>query len=182
MKIRISDISEQGLHIVDTLPVDALNARMNEGSNNDIFFPKPPTVDITVRRTVRGAHVRGTVQSAFKQGCSRCDQRVARALATEIDIMLEPKSKRSDADSFSDDQVGVVYYENDAIDLEDLLQETIILDLSPFWHPPFNEQDRCTECGKSTHELFKGQDETKNTLGSLLMKAGIESGSPPREN
>lgn len=179
MKIRISTIPAQGLKIKDIIPLEPLNARMNEGRHNDIFFVAPPQVEITVAKTVTGAEIKGRIKTRYKQPCSLCLDVLERELETEINLIAEPKllkNKAAHTPPWADkceDDIGIAYYEGDHIDLEDLIQESIILALSPFWHPACDENNRCTLCGRNLSAQHQEAGVKPLTLAALLKKAGI---------
>jgi uncharacterized metal-binding protein YceD (DUF177 family) len=179
MKVRISSIPLAGFKIKDFIPLEPLNARMDEGRANDIFFTRAPEVDLTVSRTVTGAQVKGVIRAKLKQPCSRCMDIVERDIEVAVDYLLEPKganngSAISTNNPLPDDDIGITYYEGDHADLEDLIQESLILPLSPYWHPKSLEDGTCSLCGKNPCKE-KGLDKSeKITLGALFKTAGIK--------
>ena len=177
MNIRISTIPPRGLDIKETLPLDSLNARMNEGRENDIVFTAAPQVELTVLRTIEGAETKGSVRTKYKQQCSWCLDPVERELEIEAKFVLSPRPAEksvNEAGSFEDD-IGVVYYDNDHVDLEDVIQEALILSLSRFWHPPVDEKGACTVCGRNVEAERKQLQDAPLTLGALLKKAGVSA-------
>lgn len=179
MKVRISTIPAPGIKISEKIPLQALNARMNEGRNNDIFFTQAPQTDILVTKTASGAQVKGKVKAKYNQPCSLCLEVIERPLEVSLDYILEPKSETESQPSLPfdrkyEDDIGITYYEGDQVELEDLIQEALILALSPFWHPPLDKKDNCTRCGKNfSQENPEGLDNKRN-LGTLLKKAGVK--------
>ena len=183
MKIRIDDLPPTGLTINDTIPLEPLNIRMGEGRYKDIVFTTPPRVEITVTKTQEGgAETRGKISSKYKQGCGRCADMLERDIEVEANFTLlnrpnpEPEIVEGEEVMTQEylDDVGLIYIEEGAVDLEDMIQETLILALSPFWSPPCNEAGDCDLCGFNIAKglAAKGcNDSGKVLFGDLLKKA-----------
>lgn len=177
MKVRLSDIPHTGLKVNDILPLDNLNARVTEGSHKDIVFTQAPQVDLIVTRTQSGAQTKGTLRTAYRQGCSRCLESMERKLEIPADFILQPKPDQQeegddDTADYTDD-VGIAYFEGEHIDLEDLLQESLILSLTLYWAPPCDNDGNCTQCGINRSRFESYDDPPGNSLGKLLKKAGL---------
>ncbi len=79
-----------------------------------------------------------------------------------------------------EDDVGISFFEGDQFDLESLLQELLILQLDPYWHPTCNSSGECSCCGKVVEvpdeDGQAGTAPLENiSLGALLKKAGISN-------
>jgi uncharacterized metal-binding protein YceD (DUF177 family) len=150
MKVRLSDISPDGMTIDDTIPLEPLNSRMTEGAANDIYFLVAPRVQLTVFGSERGAETKGTVKTRYRQPCARCMKEIEMDLEVETNFILKPKPERAAQGKYQSDatmdDVGIVYFEGEHIDLEDIIQETLILALSPFLLPPVDQAGACTIC------------------------------------
>lgn len=179
MLVRISDIALSGLKINDTIPLDALNARMNEARDNDITFLEAPRVSVLVTKNASGAEVAGTVTTKYRQPCSWCIKGLERDLEIEISIILQEKpetlpSNDPEAEFGLLDDVGISYYENDHVELEGLIQEQIMLSLDSFYHPEEDKDGNCSKCGlnvKAEEEKLTGPG---STFGDLFKKAGVK--------
>jgi hypothetical protein len=178
MKIRVSAIGPRGLKINDIIPLEPLNARMNEGRENDIIFTEAPQVDLKVALTATGAEVQGQVRTKYRQPCGLCAETIERTLETGINLILQPAPEDAPepdipGEDDGEDGVGLAYYHGDEVEMEGLIQEALILALSPFWHPPLDAQGRCTQCGKGFNKENPAEPVQKVSLGSLLKKAGV---------
>ena len=176
MKVRISTISPNGLAVKDSLPLDALNTRMNEGRKNDIEFTEAPRVDLIVHKTGGGAEVKGVVSTKYRQPCSYCLEQIDQPLELPLNFFLAPKPavEELESDSASEqfqDDVGIYYYEGDHIDLEDPIQEILILQLSRYWHPPVDEAGCCMRCERPVRTGESAEKSPTINLGDLLKKA-----------
>ena len=178
MKIRLTDIPKTGLPVTDTLPCQTLNERISSGSDHGIVFTEDLQVSLTVTKSTTGAETKGTVKSRYRQPCSRCAEGLERALELKTNYVLQPRpdlQKGLEAEEYEDD-VGITYYDGEHIDLEDLIQETIILSLSLYWHPGEDREGKCTHCHQQVVNITpKKVEETKGTkLSDLLTKAGVK--------
>lgn len=182
MKIRVSDIPVTGLKIAEKIPLESINERMSSGRGQDIAFVRAPQVDLLVEKTASGGCVKGTARARVSQECSRCCERIERELEVPIDLQLAaraaPGDEREDAEFISDDDsagdIGVVFFDGDHVDLEDVINESLILALSLYWSPECDAQDRCSLCFKSKQQLGGTKAAKPGTsLGALLKKVGV---------
>lgn len=142
---------------------------MNEAKGNDIVFLIAPVIDVHLRPEKGGIELSGSVQSRYSQPCSRCLEEVETEISTKLQVTLKAKDSRPGVDRLTTsaewaDGIGIVYYDGEHIDLEDIVQESLILGLSPFGP----EHPSC----KGVPSLG-GEKEDKPTLGDLLKRAGI---------
>ncbi|MDC0358498.1 DUF177 domain-containing protein [Oligoflexia bacterium] len=176
MLIRLTDIPHDGLKINDTISLSALNTRMTEGRNNDIEFVEAPSVTVTVFTRKNGAEVAGVVRSKYIQPCPRCLEPTPCSLEKDFNLILKQKPKANPRQSSATeeeswvDDVGITYFTGEHIDLEELVQETLILSISPFGL----EHEGCKGfAGKAESEA----DQFDNTLAKRLKEAGIKTES-----
>lgn len=167
MKIRLSTISPDGLTIDDTIPLEALNTRMQSGSESSIVFVSAPQVKITVRPLSGSHEVKGEIIASYRQPCSRCIIEVPREMKIPLELILKPVKESEELE----DDVGVHLYEGDHVDLEELIQEEIILHLDIFWAPELDPDGKCSQCGEK--KIGTVAEKSGRTFGELLKKAGI---------
>lgn len=175
MNIRISDLPYEGIEISDTIPLQALNARLQEGRETDIIFTTPPKVEIMAYRRTEGAEIQGTVSTKYRQPCGRCVEEIERDLQVEANYILKPKpiglkTKTKDSDYVGD--IGIIYYEGDHLEIESVIQESLIISLSIYWSAPLDKSGKCTICGKQSSNQ-KSEPVGKASLGELMKKAGL---------
>jgi uncharacterized metal-binding protein YceD (DUF177 family) len=181
MRILVTTIPFSGMKIDPPISKEALNSRLQEGSHEDsVIFEEAPMADLTLTRTHGGVIVKGIISGRCRQGCSTCGDLVPHEAMATIDWLLQTTSDQAAPNDEIDDP-GVIFYEGDHVDLEEPLQEALILQLSPFWHPPRDASDRCTLCKRncSEHSWRAGGDNSKqaevasgkSSLGSLLQGA-----------
>jgi uncharacterized metal-binding protein YceD (DUF177 family) len=175
VKVRISTIPPEGIAINATVALDSLNARMNEGRDNDISFTNAPYITCIIKLIGGGAELSGNVCATVLQPCSLCSKLIEREIEAPLNFVLRPGSTdNSDhLDGSYLDDVGMVFYENDYLDLENLAQESLILSLSPFWRPSEDCNGACAVCGKQLNKIADVKKETRQSFAQLLKAAGI---------
>jgi len=174
MRICTTTIPFSGMKIEADLPLEPLNARLKEGTEQqEIVFEAAPIVDITLTRTHGGILVKGIVSGHCKQECATCADPVPHEVVSTIDWLLQTSSDRAGPEDEIDDP-GVIFYEGDHVDLEEPIQEALILNINPFWHPPRDQQERCAVCTRDCSSKVWGgerKSEKSSAFGSLLKDA-----------
>lgn len=174
MRIRVTDIPAAGRVIEETLSLDSLNERMNAGADNDILFTSAPIVRLQLRHTPGGAVVTGNVSTAYRQPCARCLDEVNQEISVDLYLVLKEEKERDleTGGNEADDDAGIVHFQGDYVDIEEALQESIILKMSPFFSPPRNPDDSCSFCGLHFEKIYgdTGQN-TVSPFGSLIKDA-----------
>jgi uncharacterized metal-binding protein YceD (DUF177 family) len=182
MRILVTTIPFSGMKIDAPIALEALNNRLQEGSHEDpVVFLEAPMADITLTRTHGGVMVKGIISGRCKQECATCSDAVPHDIVATIDWLLQTDSDRAAPNDELDDP-GVIVYQGEHVELEDHLQEALILQISPFWHPPRDEYERCAVCTRdcSRHSWRTSGAETSSpvrasgkgsSFGSLLQGA-----------
>ncbi len=183
MLVRVTDLPPNGLIINDTIPLAPLNARMATGDHTDIKFTEAPRVELSIIPTqAGGAQMSGKVRSKYLQPCGRCLDPLEREIEVEANYVLAqrppPERGAKPAEPVEEDcvdDVGLVYFDGDQIELEDLIQESLILGLSVFWSPPCDNKGNCKLCGFNIDKInaVEQNKEEKKTVrfADLLEKA-----------
>ncbi len=180
MKVRISDLPAQGLQISDTISVANLNKRMQEGRNNDIIFLNDPQVDIIVTPRIGGAEVSGRVNALYKQPCALCAEELEQKLNVTVEVELKPRQVGAEE---LDDDVGILIYTGEHVDLEAYLQEALILKLTPYLQPERDEDDKCRLCGKACLQAAPAPIVTGGiSLGELIKTAQPRKQQPTKKS
>jgi len=190
MRVRVRDISPEGLTIDDTLSLERLNERMDEGRENHTHFTSKPKIELRLDRSPSGAETCGTVSADYLQPCARCAKLLQHKCAARADFVFHEKppemvsrgsheDPEADASPYEDytDDVGICYFNGEHIELEELLQEALILQINPFFQPQLTNEGRCIECGDvpRTEVAVEPQGATPKglSLGVLLKRAGV---------
>lgn len=169
MLVRLTDISAKGLEIKDKINLAALNVRMNEGRDNEIIFISEPRCDLKIVKQVNGLSLKGVVKTSYRQPCSRCALELELPLSVPIDLVLKP----TDPEQYQklEDDVGIVTYSGEHIDLEPVIQEYIILATSPYLQPEQDQEGKCLLCGKAASSSADKASSGTVNLGALLKGA-----------
>lgn len=159
MRVRISDIGPKGLKVNDTIALEGLNTRMNESRSNDIIFKKNPEVELEIHTTPHGAQVKGKARAFFLQPCSLCVEEIERETEVTLDYVFQRKSEMQLAERDAPgneyyDDIGICYFSGEHLELEELIQETIILSMDPYWKPERTADGHCTYCGEDCRKLL----------------------------
>ena len=170
MRVRVSDISPHGLKISDTIDLEALNSRMKEGRPTDITFSTAPEVDLFVQKSATGAEAKGSIIVKYSQNCARCTEKLEQKYSIPFNYTFQHTS-RNDPDEIND--VGIVAYNGEHVDLEELIQEEIILSLSYSWSPELDKSSNCSLCKKEFSSTMSLENKG-NSLGELLERAGVK--------
>lgn len=171
VKVRITDIPSHGLQIKDELSLTELNNRMNEAEDNDVKFTESPKFAITIKPEVAGAELTGNITAKYIQPCGICLEEVTHEVSEPLSLTLKAKTKRPGIDrpTSSDeweDGVGIIYFDGEHIDLEEILQETIILKVNPY-------DSQHKGCPGLAEEATDKDNEKKTTLGDLIKNARV---------
>jgi uncharacterized metal-binding protein YceD (DUF177 family) len=182
MRILVTTIPFSGMKIDAPISLETLNSRLQEGSYEDsVIFLEAPMADLTLTRTHGGVMVKGIISGRCKQECGTCSDPVPHEIAAPIDWLLQTDSDRAGHNDELDDP-GVIVYQGEHVELEDHLQEALILQISPFWHPPRDEHERCSvcprDCSRHSWRIAGSESETAapttkqgSSFGSLLQGA-----------
>ena len=142
MKVRVTEIGPNGLHIEDTLDGKLLNARFAESKGNGIAFDPDPQVGVLVTRIRNGVAVKGMLKARSSQPCARCLESISLEPDLSVDLLFHEssdnsipakpvKSAKASIADLEEDSVGIRYYSEDEIDLEDSLLELFLFGSSP---------------------------------------------------
>jgi uncharacterized protein len=99
-------------------------------------------------------HVRGRLDAAVEIECARCLERYSVELGQELDLFYlprapeQPEEQEEDVE-LSDRDVVVGYYENDRLDLGEVVREQILLGLPLKPLCRADCQGLCPRCGKN---------------------------------
>lgn len=171
MRIRISDLPPHGLTINDSLKLETISTRLQEGRDAQITLLEPPQVELMVMPTGGGAEARGVVSFTYQQPCSACLEERPRKDKRKFKYVVRPRPSEDNPEIDLYDDLGVVYIEGDYADFEDAIIETIILSLSLYWHPDRDQSEKCVECGKDCSNLSNEPEAGGTSFGDLLKLA-----------
>ncbi len=121
MKIRVSDIPEEGL----TLRTE-YGGEILEGC---VPVEGPISVNMRMERAGRNVRVRGDIRTTLRLNCSRCVEDFSWIVASEFDFPIitpEDSGKHPDR-SLSPEDMEVSFFDGESVDVERIAAEQIFL-------------------------------------------------------
>ena len=161
MKIALSQITEHGLNLDFQLPANGLKILKELVDDGEVTAFSPLAVSVTLWAREGYIDVRGQVVTEAILTCSRClaefsyllEQHFSVRFSQEIPQDLSSTSSDDDADiELTADQVGLVFFEGDELDLREVIQEQIALGLP---YKPLCREDckgLCAKCGADLNQ------------------------------
>ena len=153
MKVRISTLPPQGRTFHEKLPLSSLNQRLAQARANDLQFAEDPDVQIILTSAGQGAYLIGSVKGKYLQPCPRCLETIEVRCESHLNLILQPASMRKFKKEGEElDDAGVIYFDGEYVDLENIVQESLILATSPYGppHPECQAAQRFTEKSAGT--------------------------------
>jgi uncharacterized metal-binding protein YceD (DUF177 family) len=174
--INLEQLPNSGLEIKDSISLENINARMNIAKNNDIIFKENPELNLHItdqQENQKGQliKIKGSLKFAYQQDCGICLDPQMIKQEKECHLILK---RRTSSDEDQEDDLGLIYFENPTINLEEIIQEEIILSISPYLLPERDLSGKCLVCGKNCLTEHKDQKDDKTVLGSLLEKTLVK--------
>lgn len=128
MKIKISDISETGLHIVTfRKPEWLINIPELVGGGDSTVLSSNLNFDLTVTKVLKEVSVRGKIWFSIESLCARCLTNLDLIITPEVKLILSPGNVSDEKDDRENIQHEA--YRGDEIDLGDYLREVIAMSL-----------------------------------------------------
>lgn len=149
MKVRLEDIGPEGLDV----SFEATGLRAEDLGDQAAGIVRPPVAEFHLSRSGDTVRARGKVEAGLSLRCSRCLAEYPFELAAELDIYFRPHpSSQADEVELESDELEVVHFASDEIDLGQALVEEISLALP--MAPVCGEdcQGLCSGCGRRLSE------------------------------
>ncbi|MFB3148284.1 MAG: DUF177 domain-containing protein [Thermodesulfobacteriota bacterium] len=149
MKLRVSNISESGVHIKALEePEWLVNLPELCSEGHGIRLLSKIGIDLQVTRVLKEVTVTGIVQLSIQTSCSRCVEPVRIELSPYVSLVLSPADKISD----EDDDLEHETYRDDEIDLSNYLMEQIAISLPVKVVCNEDCKGLCTICGTNLNQ------------------------------
>ena len=139
MQIRVSEIPDEGLRLLDVAALGAV-------------YPDPTwtldTVSLLVERRERTVAVTGDFEATVRQACGRCLEPLVTRVTPVVDLQLVPQpSGRQGEMELGRDDLEMDFYQGDVLDMAGLLRsETdLALPMKPLCRPDC--RGLCAVCG-----------------------------------
>lgn len=129
MKINVTNIPEEGLNV---------QFSKDEGWSRQIFTEKENlglslgSVDgsVTLRRIRETLYLEGDIRTHTETECSRCLEAASLSISTSFKYVLSPaQAEHEEEQELSAEDMDIVYYQDDLIDLDPLIIEQILLQI-----------------------------------------------------
>jgi len=125
MKINVSDIRDEGLHIHTHMSPGWLdNIPEMESGGEGMRLASDIDVDLVLTKSLREVTVEGSIGFSIDAPCSRCLEPVRLELRPDIRLLLSPADKVKDVDDIDHET-----YRGDEVDLDDYLRGQIAISL-----------------------------------------------------
>lgn len=147
MKLYLPDIDQTTQRLSYEEPTKALNARLAHGGVCDYELPGNAVVDVQYYRSGVEIFLWGTVSGQAIGHCARCLESYTFDLRKDFSLVLVPEETLPARLALTEDDLDLVYYRGEEIDVTPLVDEQIILALPT--KPLCREECRglCPQCG-----------------------------------
>jgi uncharacterized protein len=172
----LSAIRDAREHIDRRLPAAAL-----QSDEDEFRVVTDVALSCDVERHGRRVDLAGSIHAALELPCSRCLEPMPWSVDATVDLRYLPASQNAGdgEQEVGDEDLGVAFYEGEAIDLGQLVREQFYLSLpmKPLCRPDC--QGLCPECGVNRNTTRCGcehrwTDPRLDALKALLPKGSTE--------
>ncbi len=158
MKIDTHHIPSSGLDLVFDTPAEHFPALGDLISKGECDFDGPTAFRLKAMEEKDFISVRGTVSATLRIACSRCLEIYDHPLKSDFSLTCSNKIPqdihREDKGEIelTAEQIGVLFFEGDEIDLKDALQEQVVLAIP--YRPLCSAQCKglCSGCGQNLNQ------------------------------
>lgn len=149
MKILVNEIPEQESEIKLKAPIEDFNF-----CGEEVTLKDPVTVKMKVDRVGKKIIIQGVIQTLLQLECSRCLEDFFCHVDEPFTVTFFPaedRPKEPDLELESED-LDVSFYEEQEIDLSELVREQILLAVPMNPVCKLNCRGLCSECGQNLNE------------------------------
>jgi uncharacterized protein len=166
--IEIENLKSEPIHVNHVFPVGEIKFIHEDAALNE-----PVATDFILTHKDRDLHVDGTVQTAIRFRCSRCDKEFFRAFSTSFDLSYLPQPKWTNENleiELKYEDMGVGYYDGVAFDVNLMVLEQIELAMPMNFICREDCKGLCYKCGADLNEKACRcvQEESDSRLSVLL--------------
>jgi uncharacterized protein len=149
LKIRVTDITNDGMQLAITEPAAAFATLLQVQQNHDCVFVAPLSIELHVAREYDHIRVTGGVETQVGLTCSRCLLDFTTKLHSDFTMFYikSNAASRDDEVELSEEDLIAVTYDGEEIDFSEQVAEQVLLEL-PF-KPLCDESclGLCPSCG-----------------------------------
>ena len=172
MRIRLTDIPDEGLHLSEDVDAAQLLKAIPEGLPEGYEAREKLNLDLELKRNNRQVRIKGKVKTQVDFTCSRCGASGSwplRLAIHETFLPMEsfqvPEKKRVDLE---EDDLDNAYYENGEIDLGRYLAEEMMLALPM---APRCQDAHCAEQPNDYTEAWGDEDEPEKAVNPMWQES-----------
>jgi uncharacterized protein len=148
MNINISQISEdEGLDIHHLYPEGEPDL-----SGDSSRLVGRPELDLQATRAGDEVRLVGNLKATVEIDCDRCLKPLTMPVDQSFDLLYVPPAKTSDEKELGDDDLSIGFYQNEAIDVDDVVREQVELALPMARLCDEECRGLCPECGVNLNE------------------------------
>ncbi len=150
MKVRVTDIKDEALHIRTSMVPEWLeNIPELLSGNGDLSVNSNIDIDLQVTKVLRQVSILGKVSLSVTALCSRCLESVELVLCPEVRLLLLPDDKLNGKER---DIVNETY-SGDEVDLGDYIRELVAIAIPYKVVCDKNCRGLCSSCGLNLNEM-----------------------------
>ncbi|WP_054030790.1 YceD family protein [Desulfatitalea tepidiphila] len=158
MKIEVQHIPSQGTRLSYLKPARAFPVIKEMEEHGECLFNTPIAIELDVLRERELIRVDGVVSATVRLACSRCletydhDLRHRFRLRFSRQIPTDVHSGGKDEVELTAEQIGLIFFREDTIELKDAIQEQIVLSIP--YKPLCSESCKglCPQCGADLNQ------------------------------
>jgi len=148
--IEIEDLKPEPLHVHHVFPVEEISF-----SHEDASLDEPVTADFILSHRDRDLRIDGTVNTAIRFRCSRCNKEFSRPFSTSFDLSYLPQPKWTNESAEIElkyEDMDVAYYDGLALDVDLMVLEQIELAIPMKFICQEDCKGLCYNCGADLNE------------------------------
>jgi len=148
--IEIEDLKPEPLHVHHVYPIEEIMF-----SHEDASLDESVTADFVLSHKDRDLHIDGTVDTAVRFRCSRCNKEFSRPLSASFDLSYLPQPKWTNENAeiaLRYEDMDVAYYDGLSLDVDLMVLEQIELAIPMKFVCREDCKGLCYKCGADLNE------------------------------
>ena len=116
---------------------------------------KPVYFSCDIYKMINDVRVKGSISTQIESNCDRCMDTFALDINGDFEIYYRPKphQRLKDREDMSPEELGILYYQNDTIDLHSTIKDSIQLEIPMKLLCEDNCLGLCTQCGTNLNKV-----------------------------
>ena len=169
MFIEIEDLKPEPLHVRHTFPSGEIDF-----THDDAVLEEPVTADFSLVHKDRDLNIEGTVETAIRFRCSRCNREYTQSLSAGFNLSYLPQPEWASEENIEVElkyeDMDVAFYDGISFDVNTMVLEQIELAIPMKFICMDDCKGLCYECGADLNEgICSCKRETVDSrLASLL--------------